>query len=163
MKQRTWLIAAAAGAALAGCEYAVPVAKEPSGKADRALVGVWNRVQAGHTERLLVLPMSEKEWLVSLPSNTEDAMFARAWPVRAAGLDLVQLQWIGTARGALPEDDKIYQLAAWTIEGDTLTVRMVNGIGVGATSAKDLIRELAAQKDRADFFREPMVYERVTN
>lgn len=162
MKTTMW-IAAAACAALTGCEYTVPVAKGPSGEADRSLVGVWNRVQAGHSERLLVLPVGKSEWLVSLPSNTEDAMFARAWPVRAAGLDLVQLQWLGTARGALPENDKIYQLAAFSIEGGTLTVRTVNGVGVGASSPKELIKELEAGKDRADFFREAMVYERALN
>jgi len=160
MKTTVWMAAAAAAAmATTGCEYTVPVSETPAGDAASALVGAWARTH-NPAERLVVLPVGSREWMVCFPAESRDAMFARAWPVRAADMNLVQLQWLGTARGQLPEDGKAYQLAEFTIEADILSVRMVNGVGSASTTSKELAGQLEAGKNRPDFFREALVFQR---
>lgn len=156
------LMIAAACAALAGCDYTVPLAKGPAGEPDAALVGLWQRTQNGQAENLVVLPLGRQELLVAFPAVSKDAMYARAWAARGAGLSLIQLQWIGTGKGEAPDEKKVFQLASYTIAGDKLTVRMVNGDKVGSSSATtdELAKALNAGKGGDDFYRAPMVFTR---
>jgi hypothetical protein len=156
------LMIAAACAALAGCDYTVPLAKGPAGEADAALVGLWQRTQNGQTENLVVLPLGRQELLVAYPATSKDAMYARAWAARGAGLSLIQLQWIGTGKGNVPDEKKVFQLAAYAIAGDKLTVRIVNSDKIGGSSATtdELAKALETGKADEDFYRTPMVFTR---
>lgn len=156
------LLVAAACAALVGCDYTVPLAKGPAGEADAALVGLWQRTQNGQPENLVVLPLGRQELLVAYPATSKDAMYARAWSARGAGLSLIQLQWIGTGQGAVPDDAKVFQLAAYTITGDTLTIRTINPdvAGGASKSPEDLARALDANKGNEDSRRPEMVFTR---
>jgi hypothetical protein len=156
------LMIAAACAALAGCDYTVPLAKGPAGEPDAALVGLWQRTQNGQAENLVVLPLGRQELLVAFPAASKDAMYARAWAARGAGLSLIQLQWIGTGKGAVPDEMKVFQLASYTIAGDTLTVRTINPdvAGGASKSPEDLAKSLEAGKGGDDFYRAPMVFTR---
>ncbi len=149
---------------LIGCEYAVPLVKAPAIAVDPAAVGVWERTKGdGQTERLLVLPLGEREYLVSFPAGAKDAMFARACLCRTAGITLVQLTWLGTARAKLPEDGRVFQFATYAITGDRLGVRLLNSevVKKEAASAEELAKAIAADKDKPDLFREEMVFTRI--
>jgi hypothetical protein len=156
---KSWMLAAAC-LMIAGCDYTVPLAKTPVGDADPALAGLWRRPLNDRTENLLVLPLSPREWMVAYPAASPDAMYARAWP---AGPARVQLQWIGTGKGNRPENDRVYQLADFSIAGDTLTIRVINAkvAGANAASPEELARAVEANKDDPGFYQEAMVFKRV--
>ncbi len=150
---------------LAGCDYTVPLVKTPAQAVDARLVGVWQQQKEGGEPpaTLLVLPLGKTEYLVSFPAGGEDAMFARACPARAGERSLLQLEWFGTAKGMTPDGDgRVYQYAAYAIEGDTLTARLVNADHVkrDAKTAEELAQAMAAQPDETELYREPMVFKK---
>ena len=158
MKTVTALLACAL--LFTACDFTTPLVKSPATDIDRALIGLWERApKGGNTEYLLVLPLGKQEYLVSFPGG-KDAMFARACLCSAAGMTLVQLEWIGTAQGKLPEDGRVFQFATCAVSGDKITVRLLNGdiVDRNAASADELAKAVAANKDDPRLFREEMVF-----
>lgn len=149
---------------LAGCDYTVPLVSKPAIAIDRSTVGLWQRTaKNGQTEHLLVVPLDEQEYLVSYPSRSEDAMFARACLARVADMTLVQLKWFATGEARLPDDDRVYQFASYSVKGDTLTVRLLNSdiIKKDVTSTAELVKAITANKNATNLFREGMVFTKV--
>ncbi|NOY79609.1 MAG: hypothetical protein GXP31_01260 [Kiritimatiellaeota bacterium] len=151
-------------AALAGCEYTVPLVETPKIDIDRSVVGVWQRVKdGGRTENLLVLPLSGQEYLVSFPAGSKTAMFARGCLWRGVGLTLVQLDWFGTARAKLPEDNRTFQYACYTVEADTVRIRLLSSdvVPKDVASSAELVEVIARHKDDPALFRDEMLFRRV--
>jgi hypothetical protein len=160
------LLAAACAAALVGCDYTVPLTEKPEQATDAALLGAWERkTEQGEVERLLILPLSKTEYLVSFPAGSKDALFARACLCQAGGMKLVQLTWFGTARGDgdLSDDGRVYQFASYTAAGDTLSGRLLNADTVSrqVTSTEALVKALVANKENPALFREAMAFTKV--
>ncbi len=153
---------AMACAVLVGCDYAVPLAKTPAIPVDSAVAGLWQPAKTNETESLLVLPLDARQYLVSYPVGSKDAMFARACLCRAGGKTLVQLEWLGTARGTLPDSKEVFQFAAYTVKGDELTVRLLNPdvVKKDAASSEELARRIIENANKPDCFREPMLFKR---
>lgn len=149
---------------LVGCDYSVPLVKEPAVPIDRGLVGLWERAQENEKpDRLLVLPLGAREYLVAFPATSPDGMFARATLAPQAGLKLVQIDWVGTARGAVPETNRVFQFATYVVTGDVLEVRMLNAeiVQRDVASAKDLARRIEEQRDNPDLFKPSMRFKSV--
>jgi hypothetical protein len=92
-------------------------------------------------------------------------MFARACLCRTADKTLVQLEWVGNAHGKLPEDNRVFQFAAYSVVGDAITVRMLNA-GVVKKDVKStdvLAKAIADNKDKPDLLRDKMVFTKVKN
>jgi hypothetical protein len=158
------LFAAACAAALAGCDYSVPLAEKPAQPVDKALVGVWEQTtDQGEVQRLLVLPLGKAEYLVSFPAGSKDAMFARACLCKAADLTLVQLDWFGTARGGVPDNSRVYQFASYTVTGDTLKGRLLNAdvVDRDAASSAALSALIEANQASPRLFRDEMIFTKV--
>ncbi len=150
-------------AGLMACDYTVPLVETPEAALDGAWVGLWGRArEKGEPERLLVLPLNPREYLVVFPAGSPDAMYARACRAKAEGLELIQLNWVGTAKGAVPEDHRTYQYALCAREGDTLSVRLINSQTVPREVAtrEAWLRALAEKKDHPELFRETMRFQR---
>jgi len=149
---------------LAGCDYTVPLVKTPGIAIDRSVLGLWQRSKEnGHIEQLLVLPLDEREYLVSFPAGSKNAMFARASLFRLAGKTLVQLRWLGTADGNLPRDNRVFQYATYAVAGDEITVRLLNSelVRKDLIFKDDLARAIAANKDDPHLFKEGMIFTQV--
>ena len=149
---------------LAGCDYTVPLVKSPELKIDPEPVGLWQRTkQDGQVESLLVIPSSKTEYMVSLPAGSKNAMFARACLCRSGDLTLVQLEWFGTATGTVPDDNKVFQYATFSVAGDTMTIRMLNTDLVKGTvkTSSELAKALRTNRDKSDCFHNEMVFRRV--
>ncbi len=162
MTIRMWAVAAVA-ACLTGCDYTVQLAKTPELPIDKALVGSWSRTDDNDpAQRLLVLPLGPNEYLVSFPAGEKDAMFARACLCKAGEWTLAQVTWFGTARGVTPDDDRVYQYAAYTVKGDTLQVGLLNADVVkrDVTTAEALVKALGSNRQNPDLFREAMTFKR---
>jgi hypothetical protein len=153
-------------AVLAGCEYTVPLVKTPKIDIDKSVVGLWERSKDnGQTESLLVLPLSPKEYMVSFPAGSKGAMFARGCLWRRAGMTLVQLDWFGTAKAKLAEDDRTFQFASYSLEGDEARIRLLNAdiVSKDIKSSKKLAKAIVSNKDKPDLFRNAMVFRKVIN
>lgn len=151
-------------ALLAGCDYTVPLVKTANLPIDPAVVGLWQGVGGDSGgDRLLVLPLNKKEYLVVYPAGSKDAMFARGCLWRDGGAVLVQLDWFGTAQGKVPDDNRTFQYAAYTVESDTLTCRLLNPETVRSdiASPADLAKAIAANKGDPKLFREKKVFQKV--
>jgi hypothetical protein len=149
---------------LVGCEYTVPLVTTPGMEIDKSVLGLWQRTsEDGKTEQLLVLPLDKNEYLVSYPTDPKDGMFARACLCSVAGKTLVQLKWFGTAQGKLPDDNRVYQFAAYSVTGDKLTVRMLNSdvINKDTVSTAELTKSITANKDKPNLFKEDMAFTKV--
>jgi hypothetical protein len=163
----TWMRSAVAigvAVALTGCDFLVPISHEPAGRLDESLVGLWRRTDpSGPTEDLLVLKWDEGHWLVSLPAGRQDALYARGWPVRVADRTLVQLEWIGSGKGAVVQDARRYQLATWSRDGDRLIIRRINPEVVGRDWCESQRLREAIEKtlNQPDVFIDERVFHRV--
>jgi len=158
------LLAVVCGLVVAGCDYTVPLADMPALEVDQAVVGLWERTTGGgQAERLLVVPLGKTEYLVGYPLGSEDCMFARAYLVRGAGRTLVQLTWVGTAKGAVPDDTRVYQLAGYEQKGEELKVSLLNPAVVSRDIAApaELAAALEEHAAAPALFRDAMVFRRV--
>ncbi len=159
--QRVMLLLACA--LVSACDYRVPLVTEPALDIDRSIIGLWQEDKEGEVNQLLILPLDERAYLVSYPSGGHDAMYARAALCRVADLTLAQLEWLGTDRGDTADDDVVYQYAAYTLEGDTLHVRLLNPFAVDndIESSNELVKAIEEKADDPDLFRNIMVFQRV--
>lgn len=158
------LLMGLACAVLAGCDYTVPLVKAPKAEIDRAVIGQWQKSGAdGRSESLLVLPLSQQEYLVVFPALSKDSLFARGCIWHREALTLVQLDWFGTAHGKLPEDHRTFQYASFTIKGDSMTVRLLNPevVTKDVASSDALAKAIIDNKDNPKLFRDEMVFQKV--
>ena len=149
---------------LAGCDYTVPLVRESKTEIDKTLVGLWQRTNdKGEPEHLLILPLGTREYLVSFPSGTESSMFARACLCKVDTMNLVQIEWIGTAKGKVPDNVKVFQYAAYSINGDSLSVRLLNPetAGMDVKTSEDLEKSILHNKDNPKLFREAMSFHKI--
>jgi hypothetical protein len=153
-------------AVLAGCDYTVPLVTTPTLDIDPAGAGLWQRTKDdATTESLLVLPLGKKEYLVSYPAGSKDGMFARGCLWHGADRTLVQLDWFGTAQGKLPDNGQTFQFAAYTIEGETIRIRLLNTdvVKQDVSTSAALAKAIVDNKGNPDLFREAMVFKRLKN
>ena len=147
-----------------GCEYSVPLVQVPEAEIDGALVGCWQKSgDAGTTDQLLVLPLDRKEYLVSYPAGSTNAMFARACICRVSGKTMVQLKWFGTDQANLPQDNRVFQYASYSVADDKLSVRLLNSdvVKKEARSKDELVSAISANADKPELFKDAMVFTRV--
>ena len=75
----------------------------------------------------------------------------------------MQLKWFGSAQAELPEDNRVFQFANYSLKGDTLTVRLLNSevVKKDVASTKELAKTIADNKDNPSLFKEAMVFTKV--
>lgn len=146
---------------LSGCDYPVPLAGEPDIPVDERAVGRWERVrQDGTSEELLILPLDDKEYVLSWPAGSSRELFARAYLFNHSGETLVQLEWIGTSEGKVPDDGVVYQIAAYNLTEDTLAIRLLNPAVTGKDfdTTGELAGSIDANHDNPGLFREAITF-----
>ncbi len=149
-------------ALIGGCVYTVPLVKTPKIEIGSAVVGLWELQENKESpERMLVLPLSKKECLVSY--SDKETLYFRACLAKVADKTIVQLQVIGGGGGGVPDDNRIYQYAEYKVEGDTLTVRMLNDevIDRDIDSTRALTKAIKKHIDDPNLFKDAGVFKRV--
>jgi len=147
-----------------GCDFIIPLAATPELSIDARVVGLWERIKTdGKTERLLVLPFNEREYILSWPANTENELLARAHLFDFSGQTLVQLQWIGTSEDTVPDDGLIFQIASYSMRDDTMEIRLLNPVVTGKDfqTPADLAQAVETHLDDPAPFREAMIFHKV--
>ncbi|MEI7911256.1 MAG: hypothetical protein WCK77_16595 [Verrucomicrobiota bacterium] len=146
-----------------GCDFTVPLLETPKLDIDKSVLGVWEqpRPEANKPpERLLVLPLGKQEYLVAFTGDGTDSIYARGCLCKTAGLTLIQLTWIGNSKGEGPDDNRVYQFASFAVNGNQLSLRLLNPDTVGrdAKSAAELTKSIEANKASPALFREAMLF-----
>lgn len=147
---------------LIGCEYSVPLIQSPDKNIDRAVLGLWERTVDIRSEKLLVLPLDENEYLVSY-SDRDGGMFARAGLAEVGGKTFVQIKWLGTNEGGLPDTDQVYQYATYEVNKTSLSVQMMSRdvISPEVKSTDELSKAIQENLENSDLLKEAMVFKKV--
>lgn len=151
---------------LTACDFTVPLSPSPRMMVDKPALGLWQRTTSrGNTERLLVLQLGEREYLIVWPKGANTELYARAHLFEYAGSTLVQLQWFGNSNGDVPDDDRNYQIASYGISADRLSVRLLNTdvIGKEFSTADDLAAAIDSNSNDPELFGEEMLFHRSGN
>lgn len=151
---------------LSACDYTAPLVEHPAIKIDRSVIGLWERTVAEkRSERLLVLPFDDRQYLLSYPAGSPDTLFGKACLWRRDNRTLVQINWVGTGAGTLPETNRTFQFAAYEKVDDTLVVRLVNPevVSKDIDSTAELARAVEKNWHKRNFFREATTFSRVKN
>lgn len=149
---------------LAACDFTVSLSDGPEMAIDQRAVGLWERTTSrDNTERLLILPLSDREYFISWPEGANTELYAKAHLFEFSGQTLVQLEWFGNSDGGVPDDKRIYQVAAYAITGEGLEIRMLNVdvIGKDFDSTGDLANALRNNAENPALYREVMSYRKV--
>lgn len=161
---RKLAIAMVALAILPACDYTTALVTTPEIEIDSRVIGLWES-GADADPRLLVLPLNPKECLAAITAEDDETTYGHVCLARVGELTLAQIRWIGRGSGELPEDGQaVYQYAAYSVEGDTLTFRLLNPDVVSKEVATaDALREaIKAAADDPNLFREPQTLTRVS-
>ena len=156
----------------AACDFEFPLSTDNSTHINRAILGVWQILDAEENEEgevdesatVTILPFSETEYLIKY--GGDDATYFSAFPINIAGHEMLQLKLIGNYRGP-PEntETKLYLVISYTIEDDELIYRALSerlaGKDINSTSA--LRQAFAEQKDDPWLFSEAAKLTRVTS
>lgn len=148
---------------LVGCEYSVSLTESPDLEIDKAVLGLWERtVDGDRVENVLVLPLDEKEYLVFY-SEKHSGLYARAGLVKIGDKTLVQIKWLGTSEGGLPDSDDVYQYATYDVNADSLTVQLMNSglISTGIKTTEALTKAVQDNLNNPEFVKEAMVFTKV--
>jgi len=149
---------------LAGCDYSVPLVETPSISRDDAVLGSWEkRLVNGELQRLLILPMDDREYLVVFPAKSKNAMFSRAALWSGPWGKWAQLDWLGTEDGEIPENDLTYQFAMYTVDEDELIIQLLNPDIVSGKkkSALEIEKSIVENHNHPRLFREAMIFRKV--
>ena len=149
---------------VSACDFTVPLSLAPQLSLDQRVVGLWEgKMAGGNTERLLVLPLNDREYLLSWPKGANTELYARAHLFEYSGLTLVQLQWFGNSDGIVPDSDDVYQVATYTITDNRLVIEMLNPEVVGSVhkSTADLAAAIEKNRNNAALFHNKMVYDQI--
>ena len=150
---------------LAGCEYEMPLVEEPQIEMDERLVGLWTHTDThGRESSLVLVPLQPNELFVAYPEGAETTLYARSTLWEKDDLRVVQLKWFGTSKGTVAEDHVVYQYGTYTLEGDTLTFRLINPAVVpqNMDTRADLIEAMIDNQDHPELLRSPMVFTRLS-
>lgn len=158
-----WLLFTITALMLAGCDFDVPLSGEPEMTIDNRALGLWERVNPdGDRESLLVMALNEREYVICWPKGNPTELFARAYLFEHSGRTLVQLQWFGNSDGDAPDDDRNFQVAAYSVAGDELEIHLLNAdvTGKDFTSSGELAAAMEKQRDNPAFFRDVMIFKK---
>ena len=140
---------------LSACEYEVPVVEKHVVDIDPSVLGNWNRIVEGDqsSDYMLVLPLSETEYLIKYQTKGNAAVYFRGYPVKLAQRIAVQVEMIGSDKGPI-DSVKRYQLFAYGVKGKILTVSIMNTdlIDRTITNSGHLRKEVLRHRDNKDLF-----------
>lgn len=148
---------------LCSCDYKVALVENPAIKINRKLVGTWERInEGGNSEKLVILPLSEYEYLIVYPQGSDSEMYAKAVFYKDSKIFLVQLQWFGNAKGETNKDGRVYQYAKYSLNGEELKVSLLNTkvVSKDIADSKRLIKLIAKNLENPKLFNRPMKFSR---
>ncbi len=145
-----------------GCDYKVALVDTPALPIEPKLIGLWETLINTAPVKITILELDAKQYLVVYPSDSPDAMYARATFCAATDFALVQLTWIGAANAQADFSKAPHQYAAFKLDGDELEVRLLNPATVKPTeSAAELLADIKANNANPALFRDTITLSRV--
>lgn len=147
-----------------GCKYSTPLTTEPGLPVEPKLIGSWEMTSDGDKhDRMVILPLDDREYLVEYPAGGADSMYYRAVTLTNAAGSLAQLKLLGTPKEALKKGEEPYQIARWTLDGDSLRLAILNVKIVGEKHATpaDFAKVIVDNAGNPELFDDPATFKRV--
>ena len=152
----------------AGCYYDSPLTEEHSLPIDTNLLGVWQEIAddgvlPDESDRMVVLKLSETEYLVHYPVRKEGGYY-RAYPFSLGGVEGIQVEVLGSGSGPVEEGEMdIYVVVSYSLTDGDLELRILNEKLVDdELSGSTAIREaFLKNKDAKDLFTDPGKFRRI--
>lgn len=147
-------------AAAPGCRYAAPLSTPQGRHIDAAVTGKWRQESdatgkaPGPERTALILEFTATKYLIRYRVGGK-VLYFRGYPLRVHGRRLVQLQLIGTRDGPVNERDRKYDIAAYSVTGDEMTVSLLNGdlVGTGLDTRAKLAKAFGDHAGDQDLFK----------
>lgn len=153
---------------VAACEYQNPLSENQNVPIDPALLGLWvpspdNNEPPPPNEWILALKYSDTEYMIQYQTGS-DSMYFRAYPIKIGDISCMQLQLIGYSSGPIKKSDLPYQVALFTLNGDTVTIAMLNTSLVNKDLRGAALKDAFLKNSKnANLFREPAKFKRIIN
>lgn len=148
-----------------GCDYRVALVEEPSLAMNTDLVGLWeHRDQRDRRNRMLVLPLDPMQHLVVFTHEDQTPLYGRAMKWQQEDFALIQIAWIGTGEGVVPDQaDATFQYVKYVVEDDVLRARLLHTdlVPQDIESAEDLIQLIEKHRKDPALFRNEIIYHRI--
>lgn len=161
------LAIAALAAVFGGCNYESPLVDDGAATpVTTALLGVWHAIPAekgvqATPQVALVQKFTEKSYLIQYPVQAKDSLYFRGYGVEIDGSPYLQIQLIGTDKGPVKDADRKYDLISYVIDGDGMTMRLLNTKVVPETGGSEaLMKAFLDNKDNAELFGEVIRFKR---
>lgn len=147
---------------ICGCDYKTALIEKPLLPIDSRLLGLWETTMDNQPTKITILALDREQYLVVYPSDSPDAMYARATFCDATEFALVQLTWIGSATTKADFSNACYQYAAFKLDGDNLEVRLLNpATAKPAATAAKLLANIKANSINPELFKSAMKLTRI--
>ena len=154
--------------AIMGCVYKAPLAAPQDIAVDNSVLGAWNIIdqtaaEGKITDKLLVLKYDKNEYLVNYENN-DGSMYFRGYPINVNDNLYIQLQLIGTDKGSVKEQDRKYQVIAYSLNKDTLNISLLNAELLkpqDINTTEEFVKAFNESKNNEKLFSEPVAFNRV--
>ena len=146
-----------------GCEYEAALVEEDVVKVDEEVVGVWQSVdEDGEKVEMAWLAFSDTEYVIHYPLGKE-GMYFRGYAIELGGVECVQVQLIGTDKGAVKAKDRKCNVVKYKLEGDCLEVSLLNSDVVNReiNDSKKLRELFIENKNNEELFEKPSRFKRL--
>lgn len=156
----------AATLALAGCEYTAPLNDEHEIDISPNVLGHWQENSTNESDspdQMIILRASDTEYLVHYIVGA-DSMYFRAYPINIAGIDCVQLELIGDAKGNPGQAQaKRYHVVRYELVDEQLVISTLNTaiVSTELDSMRKLRRAFSENKNNLDLFHDPGRFSKV--
>ena len=149
----------------AGCYYDSPITEEHSLPIDTNLLGVWQEISdlPDDSDRMVVLKLSETEYLVHYPVSKEGGYY-RAYPFSLGGVQGIQVEVLGSGAGPVEQGEKdIFAVVSYSLADGDLELKILNEKLVDAELSGSAAIRGAFLENRGseDLFVEPGMFRRV--
>ncbi len=152
-----------------GCDFNFAIGS-PSISIKKELFGRWQIAssETGEKEILLVLPLSDKEYLINYPANKANKLYGKAWLIEIDGNTFAQVEWLGDASGKTFDEnknEKRYQLVSYASKDKELAIKLVNPefIGNKAKTSEELSAFIKANITNKSLYRDPVLFRKISD
>lgn len=141
---------------VSACGYDFPLSEKQGLPIDRSVLGLWEEVNNETVKhRVLISATSESEYFVHMSDGTED-LFLRGYPLRVAGISLVQLAVTDKRYIPINETGSYFSLSYEVSDGNLVIKLPDTGIlSTGLKSSAHLREAFIINKDNPRLFSEP--------
>jgi hypothetical protein len=147
---------------VSACTYDFPLSGKQGLRIDPSVLGLWEEINNETVkQKISISATSESEYLVHMSNGTED-LFLRGYPLRIAGISLVQL--VATDKRYVPINEAgSYLPLSYKVSDGDLVIKLTDSglLGKKLNSSAALREAFIRNKDNPRLFSEPIRFRKI--